>query len=880
MSINRPVGFAWLMLAFLLTSPVLAGDEEEVEEPDPKEQYVPLSARAGWQANLVVDYGETGVWCVKQVPFFGTYAVDELIGLDDLGRCNILVSYSGKWTPKRTIEEGRWLGCLWHGDLDPRAEGAELYTGGALGNLYQVRAYPFGLSDHRLIAQFPGMEIHTVIGGELDPRVSGSELLVFTRPGALYRVRPTGEHGSFEQEKLMDLPGRIRDAVAIPSGQGFPDGALLTTTRAGHVGLVTIDEVGAHYEMQWKTTTGLGRLSLRKTAPGDPLVAYVGLDDGRVQRLQYQPEDEWSVETIYRGPMGVRGVAAGRFDENPATETVAVFGYSGKVQLLTRAKGQWTAETLFVDRDKGHWLSACEVDARNNTDELVGSGYGGRVFVLRRPVGYGFDDQVPGDPDPDAAESREQSPGASPEEATIAVFAGSAATERLDPLSYRGGFEAKTLVYETLLRRDDQGRLRGQLADHWSAEEGGRVWTFRLRKGASWSNDKPVIAEEVAMHFRRCAGMPEHAWLRGLNLVQSIRALDSRTVQFRLREPWYLPADLCAINPCAVRGPDAIDGEGEFIAPSGSGAWIWDEPDQEGKVLVFVARNGKQRIRLYRVKGSGDPWSLMKRGQVHAVVDGWRDAIPREEYKGALERPGWSGARHTGSSVWYLSFSLAGPSANPDLRRFLAGAIDREALVRDAEGGYAMACATWTAHEGMGWPSAQAAPIAEHPSPDPKSVLTLLVQQEDRPERLGRTLVAQFHAAGQPVKLVVENEERYRERLEQGLYDLRLEHTWGLPYDPDLSLQARFLPDVGHANASSKREYGVDPVLRACVLRASQSIDETERRRAWADFQHHMDSQASIIPLLVPDRLALFRADVLQLELSSDLYRWRSLHTK
>ena len=105
--------------------------------------------------------------------------------------------------------------------------------------------------------------------------------------------------------------------------------------------------------------------------------------------------DCWESEVVYLGPQGPRGIAAGRFHADPEVETVAVFGYSAKVELLSRRTGgTWEVETLFVDRDKGHWLCTAELDGRNATDELLASGYGGRIVLLSRPPGYGLDDGV------------------------------------------------------------------------------------------------------------------------------------------------------------------------------------------------------------------------------------------------------------------------------------------------------------------------------------------------------------------------------------------------------------------------------------------------------------------------------------------------------
>jgi hypothetical protein len=74
---------------------------------------------------------------------------------------------------------------------------------------------------------------------------------------------------------------------------------------------------------------------------------------------------------------------------------VAVFGYSERVELLSRRGERWSVETIFVDTKAGHWLATGEFDGRNTTDELITSGYSGRVVLLARPPGLGLPAQVP-----------------------------------------------------------------------------------------------------------------------------------------------------------------------------------------------------------------------------------------------------------------------------------------------------------------------------------------------------------------------------------------------------------------------------------------------------------------------------------------------------
>ena len=372
-----------LLLAACATAPA-------ADDSDPASSAVMISGAApDWTAQLVMDNGATGVWTVEPRPVFPQYAADQLVALDDEGRCHVLISYSGKWTHRVRCEDGGWLGGVCHGDVDARVPGAELYVAGERGNVYQLTTFASGDLDCRLVAQLPGLEVHTLVCGDLDPRSPGAEVLVFTSPGRLYRLSPTGADGSFDLVLLEELPGRVRDALVMPTRE---DGAtpIATANRSGRLELLTIGEQGADWETIHRERMGFGRLEFAATAPRGS-VMYSTLDDGRVLRHERSAAGSWATETIFAGPQGPRGVAAGRFDEDPSVETVAVFGYSADVQLLSRREDGWRVETIFTDRDRGHWLTAAEFDGRNGTDELVGSGYGGRVFLLAREPGYGRD---------------------------------------------------------------------------------------------------------------------------------------------------------------------------------------------------------------------------------------------------------------------------------------------------------------------------------------------------------------------------------------------------------------------------------------------------------------------------------------------------------
>ena len=376
------------ILLSLLVSSAVAG-EGPPASIDPRGGEVPLGTQGGWDAYLVIDNDGVGVWRVDSAQVFPQYGSPEIVALDDLGRCLVLVSYSGRWTPLETVHDGKWLGGFAHGDIDPRIDGAETYVGSQKGNIYQVVGYDHGALDNRLIAHLTGREIHTIVGGDIDQSSDGTELIVFTRPGGLYRLRPTGEDGTWKTEHLQDLPGRVRDAVVLPAQAGDARG-IATVSRTGRLELLQLTSEGPVWSTLYEGPMGKGRIALGESRAGSPVVLYTTHDDGRVLRHEQQSATRWETRTIYVGPQGPRGLATGRFDADPDVETVALFGYSGKVELLSRDGQDWSAETIFLDKDKGHWLAAAELDGRNGTRELLASGYGGRVVMLTRPPGYGL----------------------------------------------------------------------------------------------------------------------------------------------------------------------------------------------------------------------------------------------------------------------------------------------------------------------------------------------------------------------------------------------------------------------------------------------------------------------------------------------------------
>ena len=72
--------------------------------------------------------------------------------------------------------------------------------------------------------------------------------------------------------------------------------------------------------------------------------------------------------------------------------------------------------------------------------------------------------------------------------------------DSVSPLSARtqADRDLVALVYAGLVRNGPSGSLVPDLAERWSVDSSGAVWTFQLRDDARWHDGEPVTAEDVA----------------------------------------------------------------------------------------------------------------------------------------------------------------------------------------------------------------------------------------------------------------------------------------------------------------------------------------------------------------------------------------------
>lgn len=93
------------------------------------------------------------------------------------------------------------------------------------------------------------------------------------------------------------------------------------------------------------------------------------------------------------------------------------------------------------------------------------------------------------------------------------------------------------LIFASLLTYDQKNKLTGDLAEGWSVNEAGTVYTVKLQPDLTWHDGRPLTADDVLFTYQVIqnpdARSPLYSSWQGIKIA----ALDKRTVEFTLPNP-------------------------------------------------------------------------------------------------------------------------------------------------------------------------------------------------------------------------------------------------------------------------------------------------------------------------------------------------------
>ena len=257
-------------------------------------------------------------------------------------------------------------------------------------------------------------------------------------------------------------------------------------------------------------------------------------------------------------------------------------------------------------------------------------------------------------------------------------------------------------IHEGLLRYDEKLDPHPLLATSWTMSTDGLTYVFKLKPNVKWHDGKPFTADDVVFSadvFLR----KTHARFRGnLAAVESIKALDPLTVEFKLKYPFgpflgiFETGTMPMVPKHIYEGTDFLNNPAN-ATPIGTGPFKFKEW-VKGSYIQIVANEGYHiagvpsvaSVYFHVIPDAASRAAAFESGKVDIVPGGsveFFDVARLSKLPGAaVTTKGWEFfAPHS----WLWLNNRKKPMDNVKFRQAVMFAIDREAMAKIAWQGYA-----------------------------------------------------------------------------------------------------------------------------------------------------------------------------------------------
>ena len=346
----------------------------------------------------------------------------------------------------------------------------------------------------------------------------------------------------------------------------------------------------------------------------------------------------------------------------------------------------------------------------------------------------------------------------------------------LDPVrdASGGSVDAFRQLYDTLVAIDRDGDVVPSVAESFTSNDAGDVWTFQIRPGVIFHDGSELTAEDVKFSMDVILEDDSSPQYQYASLIQSVEVIDGDSVEITLDGP----SAVFARNLVHIRllPADSYDPDTFAEQPIGSGPFSiesWNRDEQ----LVFAAHDDywDGRVEIDElvfsvVPNTSSALAALESGDVDVVLNVEPPDVPRLE-----EADGINVVPYETNRVAYLGMNVNNPPFDDvQFRRAIEMAIDREAIVDQLLDGLGIpnnqpfAPATWGYNDAI-----------EVPEYDPQGAMDLLDEaglsgatiQFDYPNdffafgnEVGEAVAGYLEAVGLSVSVQTEPYSSFRDR--------------------------------------------------------------------------------------------------------------------
>lgn len=443
-----------------------------------------------------------------------------------------------------------------------------------------------------------------------------------------------------------------------------------------------------------------------------------------------------------------------------------------------------------------------------------------------------------------------------------------AAYRHLAPGDKDGFYCSRILgVWEPLITHNENGEPVGKLAVGWKMEDGGRVWTFFLRKGVKFHNGTDFNADSVIKNFDRMKLGYKKSSFYGLSIdtyypsLQKYEKIDEYTVRLTFSQANVNQLYKMMDFGSPIYAPECFAEDGNFNGFAiGTGPYKIKENELNKYVRLEIFNDywgKKANIKEFVIKSIPSPevrYAALKAGEILGVLD--LNAIPpflADEVKND-SRFAISVNKSTMTRFLNLNASRA-PFNDVRMRKAVSLMIDREVLVNSLYLGYA-----YPTQNVLNYTSPYFIPFpVEHNAEEAKRLVhevlgnrrvnvVYCINGSDPLQKGEAELIAYWlHDIGIDVQIMSLEYGTMNKMMRKGEYDISRTQQ-GLPNGDPYSIFYTFMMPNGARNISSSTYYKNTEVIDL-MDEVKHCLDEKRRKEIFARIQEISVEEQPIVPL-------------------------------
>jgi len=245
-------------------------------------------------------------------------------------------------------------------------------------------------------------------------------------------------------------------------------------------------------------------------------------------------------------------------------------------------------------------------------------------------------------------------------------------------------------IYETLTKINSDGTVSPLLAESWEVSPDLRTYTFRLRKGVKFQNGEPFNAQTAKFSFQRAgAEKSTNKDKRTFAAMDSITAVDDHTLVIVNKE--LDPDFLFLMGQATAVMVEPRSADTNATKPVGTGPYRL-ENWVKGSSVTLAKWDGHRNAANVKIRRATFRFITDPAAQVAALMAGDVDAFPRVTPRSVQQlqnNPKFqvlvSGSR--AKTILAIN-NRKKPLDDVRVRRAIAAAIDRKAVIQGAGDGY------------------------------------------------------------------------------------------------------------------------------------------------------------------------------------------------